>query len=77
MARRYINEQRSSAPLEDHSVHLIPHVGITNPAMIRPSKQGQQLGREILYIPIGKARKEGTQLESPKTLHSYYSLPNC
>ena len=61
MVRRYTNEQRSSALLEDHSVHLIPHIGVTNPAMIRPSKQGQRLGKEILYIPIGKARTEGTQ----------------
>ena len=61
MVRRYTNEQRSSALLEDHSVHLIPRIGVTNPAMIRPSKQGQRLGKEILYIPIGKARIEGTQ----------------
>ena len=39
-----------------------------NPAMIRPSKQGQRLGREILYMPIDKARKKGTQIESSKTL---------
>ena len=77
MARHYINEQRSSALLEDHSVHLIRRVGIMNPVMIRPSKQSQRLRREILYIPIDKARKEGTQLYSSKSLHSYYSLPNC
>ena len=59
--------------MEDHSVHLIPRVGITNPAMIRPSKQAQWLGREILYMPIDKARKEGTQLESSKTLISLSS----
>ena len=54
--------------MEDHSIHLIPRVGVTNPAMIRPSKQGQRLGRDILFMPIDKARKEGTQLESSKTL---------
>ena len=54
--------------MEDHSIHLIPRVGITNPAMIRPSKQGQRLGREILYMPIEKARKKGTQKEFSKTL---------
>ena len=62
MVRRYTNEQPSLVLLEDHSVHLIPRIGVTNPAMIRPSKQGQRLGKGILYIPIGKARKEGTQI---------------
>ena len=62
MARRYTNGQRSPTPLEDHSVHSIPRIGITSPAMIRPSKQGQRLGKEILYIPIGKARKDYIQI---------------
>ena len=35
--------------------------------MIRPSKQGQRLGEEILYMPIDKAHKKGIQLESSKT----------
>ena len=55
MARRCTNEQRSSMPLEDH---LIPRIGITNPAMIRPSKQGQRLGEKVLYIyPLVKPAK--------------------
>ena len=55
MARRYTNEQRSLVPLEDHS---IPRIGVTNPAMIRPSKQGQRLGKKILYIyPLVKPAK--------------------
>ena len=67
MVKRYTNKQWSSAPLDDCSVHLISYMGVANPAMIRPSKQGQRLGREILYMPIDKARKKGIQLESSKT----------
>ena len=60
MVKRYTNKQRSSAPLDDRSVHLISYMGVTNPAMIRPSKQGQRLKEGILYIPIGETRKRGT-----------------
>ena len=61
MVKRYTNEQRSSASMDDHSVHLISYIGVTNPAMIPPSKQGQRLEEGILYIPIGETRKRGTQ----------------
>ena len=74
MVKRYTNKQRSSAPLEDRSVHLIPYMGVTNPAMIRSSKQGQRLEEGILYIPIGETQKGGTRTQSLKILLSYYSL---
>ena len=62
MVKRYTNEQWSSAPLDDHFVHLMSNIGVTNPAKIRPSKQGQRLEEGILYIPIGETQKRGTQI---------------
>ena len=59
--------QRSSVPLEDHSVHLTPRIGITTLAMIPPLKQSQRLGRKLLYMPIDKAREKGTLRKSSNT----------
>ena len=72
MARRYIEKYWSSVPLEDNSVHLIPRIGVMTPAMIPPLKQSQRLRRELLYMPIDKAREKGTlkKLSNTSTLLS-------
>ena len=72
MARRYIEKYWSSVPLEDNSVHLIPRIGVMTPAMIPPLKQSQRLRRELLYMPIDRAREKGTLKNF--LIHPHYFL---